>query len=374
MIPPFHVMEVMKAAAELERQTGDVLHLEVGQPSTPAPTHARRAAAAAIGGERLGYTEAVGTRMLRERIAALYPDRYGVEVDADRVVVTAGASGGFVLTLLAAFDAGDRVGITEPGYAAYRNIVSALDLQLVGIRVGPETGFLPTIEDLERVGPLTGFILASPSNPTGTMVGQAALVELAGWCAANDVRLLSDEIYHGITFEKVEATAAVFDDAVVVQSFSKYQSMTGWRVGWLVLPTELVRPVERLAQNLFISPGAVSQVAALASFESFSELDENVARYRANRDILTSALRACGLDRIAPADGAFYLWVDVSDIAPDSQDLCRRWLRETGVACTPGIDFDPLEGHRFVRMSYSESTADITEASRRLSEWVAHRG
>ncbi len=372
-IAPFHVMEVMKAAAERQRLTGDVLHLEVGQPSTPAPSRAREAARQAIATDRLGYTDARGTTALRARIVRLYAERYGVDVPVDRVVATVGASGGFVLAMLAAFDLGDRVAITEPGYAAYRNIMEALGVELVGIRLGPD--FRASVADLEAHLPLNGFVLASPSNPTGTMVPPERMAQLVRFCHVNGVRLVSDEIYHGISFGMSESSAVEWSEsAIVLQSFSKYQSMTGWRVGWMVVPDELVRPVERLAQNLFISPPAASQAAALASFDCTEELDVNVARYRASRDVLLEGLATAGLTTLAPADGAFYVWADVSHLVGDSQDLCRRWLDELGVACTPGIDFDPGQGHRFVRLSYSEATTDVVEAVRRIIGWTSRNG
>ena len=373
-ISPFFVMEVMKAAAERQATHGDVLHLEVGQPLTPAPRAAREAARLAIDSDRLGYTAATGLPELRDGIAGLYAARYGVTVDPGRVVVTVGASGGFTLAMLACFDPGDRIGITEPGYAAYRNIIEALGLELVGLPVDSGTGFNPTPAHLEAAGPLDGLVIASPSNPTGTVISVEEMAPLVGACRQRGITLISDEIYHGITFGAREVTALSHThDVVVVQSFSKYQSMTGWRVGWLVVPDDLVGPVERLAQNLFISAPAVSQHAALASLGASAELDLNVARYRANRDLLLTGLRDMGLDRLAPADGAFYVWADVGDITTDSQELCRTWLDEIGVAATPGIDFDPVDGHRFVRFSYAESTQDITAAILRLTGWMRRR-
>lgn len=366
-IAPFYVMEVMKAAAA--RTGGDVVHLEVGQPSTPAPAAVLAAARRGLTDDRLAYTHAAGDDRLRARIAAHYSEMYGVDVPADRIVVTVGASGGFVLALLAAFDVGDRVGITEPGYAAYRNIIEALGLELVGIRVGPETRYVPTVESLAAAGPLDGFVLASPSNPTGTTVTGPELAVLAAYCEREGIRLVSDEIYHGITYGGPAPTAAARPGAIVVQSFSKYFSMTGWRLGWLVAPDDLVRPLERLAQNLVIAAPTLSQLAAVAAFDAAAELDANVARYRTNRDILVEGLASMGITSIAPPDGAFYVWADVSHLSDDSQELCSRWLAELGVAVTPGIDFDPAEGHRFVRFSYSESTADITEAVHRLRSW-----
>lgn len=366
-VAPFYVMEVMKAAAERERATGDVLHLEVGQPSTPAPAPVREAAAKALETERLGYTDATGIPELRDRIATHYEEAYGVDVPTERVAVTVGASGGFVLATLAAFDAGDRVAITEPGYGAYRNILEALDVAVVPIPVGPDTRFNPTPRLLDAVGPLDGLVVASPANPTGTILTTAEMRTLTSYAQERGIRMLSDEIYHGITYGPVAPTATAHSEsAVVVQSFSKYYSMTGWRLGWLILPDDLVRPVERLAQNLFISAPALSQVAAVAAFDSTAELDANVARYATNRRILIEGLAACGITRLAPAEGAFYVYADVSHITDDSQELCRTWLEKTGVAATPGIDFDPAKGNRYVRFCYAESTGDISEAVQRL--------
>lgn len=364
-------MEVMKAAAERHALSGDVLHLEVGQPMTPAPSTALDAATVAIQGERLGYTQAAGTDELRDRIARHYAEHYGVEVDPGRVMVTVGASGAFLLVLLAAFDAGDRIGLTEPGYPAYRNMVSALGLEPVPVRVGPETRYVPTPAAVEAAGHLSGLVVASPSNPTGTALTQEELADLASACEGRGIRLLSDEIYHGIIYGgRAVSALEVTEAAVVVQSFSKYYSMTGWRLGWLVLPESLIRPVEVLAQNLFISPPAISQLAGLAALDSREELDGNVARYAEGRDILLEGLRAAGITEIAPPDGAFYIWADVRHLTSDSQDLCRRWLDEIGVAATPGVDFDPAEGHHFVRFSFSESPEVMAEAVSRLQEWV----
>ncbi len=370
-IPPFYVMEVMKAAAERERIAGDVLHLEVGQPSTPAPTAVRAAAHRALDADRLGYTDATGLPELRERIARHYGDRYGVTVSPDRIVVTMGASGGFVLAFLAAFDAGDRVAVTQPGYPCYRNTLEAFGIEAVAIPVGPETRFVPTSRLLDQAGRLDGLVLASPANPTGTALTTDELSELATYCRTNGIRLIADEIYHGIEYgEQVPTALSVEPDAVVLQSFSKYFSMTGWRLGWMVAPTELIQPVERLAQNLFISPPTLSQHAAIAAFDITDELDVNVARYAENRRVLIDALGAVGLDHFASPDGAFYFYIDVSHLTDDSQDLCRVWLDDLGVACTPGIDFDPKLGHCYIRLSYSESTADIVEAAGRITEWV----
>jgi len=371
-ISPFYVMEVMWAAEERSRAGGEVLHLEVGQPSTPAPRPVLHAAVAALEGNRLGYTGALGLPELRARISAHYARRYGLEVPLEQIVVTAGASGGCVLTFLAAFDAGARVAVTEPGYPCYRNMLEAFGIEVVGLPIGPQTRFAPTAEMLD--GDLDGLVIASPSNPTGTVLRDEELAALAARCDAAGIRLVSDEIYHGIEHTHPAPTAAALPEAVVVQSFSKYYSMTGWRLGWLVLPPDLVRPVERLAQNLFISPPTLSQLAAVAAFDAAHDLDANVERYRVNRDVLVDALRGAGITTIAPADGAFYVYAEVAGITDDSQELCRRWLSDIGVAATPGIDFDPRRGHRFVRFSCSESTAEVAEAARRLAAWIESAG
>jgi len=370
-IAPFYVMEIMKAAADRERVDGDVLHLEVGQPSTPAPAPVIAAAHRALDDHRLGYTDAAGLMQLRARIAHFYRQRYQVEVDPRHVVLTMGASGGFALAFLAAFDVGDRVAVTEPGYPCYRNVLEAFGVEVVGIPVDAATRFVPTAAQLDAVGDIDGLVIASPANPTGTMLTGDEMERLVRYCRNWGVRLVADEIYHGITYERPAPTAlAHTQDALVLQSFSKYFSMTGWRLGWLVAPEAMVRPIERLAQNLFISPPTLAQIAGLAAFDGIDELEANVARYRTNRDLLMAALRRGGLGRFAPPDGAFYLYVDVSEITNDAQALCATWLDALGVACTPGIDFDPARGHRFVRLSYSESTEDVAEAARRIEAWL----
>jgi aspartate/methionine/tyrosine aminotransferase len=285
-----------------------------------------------------------------------------------------GASGGFVLAFLAAFDANDRVAVTQPGYPCYRNTLEAFGVEAVAVPVGPETRFVPTSRLLERVGPLDGLVLASPANPTGTALTGEELTDIVAYCRGNGIRLIADEIYHGIEYgEQVPTALSIEPDAVVLQSFSKYFSMTGWRLGWMVAPEGLVRPVERLAQNLFISPPTLSQLAAIAAFDATAELDGNVARYAANRRVLIDGLGAVGLDHFASPDGAFYFYIDVSHLTDDSQQLCRVWLEELGVACTPGLDFDPELGHRYIRLSYSESTEDIIEATSRIAGWVRSR-
>ncbi|MFQ5619068.1 MAG: pyridoxal phosphate-dependent aminotransferase [Rhodospirillales bacterium] len=370
-IPPFIAMDMLRAANERAAGGEDVLHLEVGQPGTGAPGPVLDAAKAALRTDTLGYTEALGLPALRRRLAGHYRDCYGVDVDAARVAVTTGSSGAFVVAFLCAFEAGDRVALASPGYPAYRNILKALDVEPVNVAVGPDTNFQPTPEVLDRVeGRLDGLIIASPSNPTGTMVHRDRLEALVQYCAAGGIRLISDEIYHGITYGARAETALAFtDDAIVVNSFSKYYSMTGWRLGWCVVPENLFRPVECLAQNLYISPPALSQHAAITVFDCLAELDANVARYARNRALLLEELPKGGFDKLASAEGAFYLYADVAHMTNDSQDFCQRMLAETGVATTPGTDFDPGRGNHFVRFSFSGATEDMARAARRLKQW-----
>ncbi len=374
--PPFLVMDVIAAAnarqASLPPGSPHVIRMEVGQPGTGAPVGAVAAAAAALHGpDPLGYTEALGRPSLRARIAAHYAAWYGADVPAARVAVTMGASGAFPLAFLAAFDPGDRVALAAPFYPPYVNILTALGLIPVVIETGPETRYQPTLALLDRLDPPpAGLVIASPCNPAGTMLAPYELQAIAGWCETNGVRLISDEIYHGLHYARPIATAAAFSgSAVVVNSFSKYFSMTGWRVGWMVLPPDLVRPVECLAQNLFISASHIAQVAAEAAFDCTAELDANVARYRRSRDHLLRALPAAGFPDIAAADGAFYLYADVGNRTNDSQAFCARMLEEAGVAASPGVDFDRTRGSRTVRFSYCGPEADMVEAASRLARW-----
>jgi aspartate/methionine/tyrosine aminotransferase len=369
-VDPFIVMDVMAAAAEKEAAGDTVIHLEVGQPSTPAPKGALAAAHTALDSDRIGYVAALGIPALRERIARHYREAYGTMVSPERVIVTTGSSGGFPLAFLASFDHGDRVALAAPGYPAYRNILSALGLEAVDLPTSAADRFQPTVAALEKAGPIAGLIVASPSNPTGTMVNREELRALAAWCDARGVRLVSDEIYHGIVYEGEAASAVeVSDHAIVVNSFSKYFSMTGWRVGWLVVPTDLVRPIERLTQNFFISVPTLSQHAALAAFDGRDELDGHVRRYKTNRDLLMAGLPLAGLDRLTPAQGAFYIYADVSHLTNDSRDFCKRMLAEAGVATTPGVDFDRARGAGTLRISFAGSTAEMEEAVRRLKAW-----
>ena len=371
-IAPFYVMEVMRAAAALEASGSEVLHLEVGQPSTPAPEGARDRAISAIQNEILGYTSALGMDSLRERLSLHYREWYDTEVGPERIAITLGASGAFTLAFLACFEAGDRVAVPTPGYPCYRNTLRALGVEVIDLPVGYDTRFQPSPRILEPLGRVDGLVVASPSNPTGTMLLPSELTELTHWCATESVRLISDEIYHGITYGTSAPTvAAEWDEAVIVNSFSKYFSMTGWRLGWLVLPQNLVSPVERLAQNAFIAAASVSQHAALGAFESHGELEANVERYSVNRNILLEGLPRAGITQLAPADGAFYIWAQVDHLSDDSQNLAEEWLKDLGIAVTPGIDFDPSQGHRFIRFSFAGSTREVEETVRKLVVWAA---
>jgi aspartate/methionine/tyrosine aminotransferase len=375
-IDPFIVMDVMREANALAAKGEDIVHLEVGQPGTPAPALVLDAAAKALRDDRLGYTDALGIPELRDRISAHYHDFYDVTVDPRQVVVTTGSSGAFLLAFLAAFDAGDRVALAAPGYPAYRNILAALGIEPVVVETRFEDRYQPTPERLDAVeGTLDGLIVASPSNPTGTMIDAAAMDALLGYCRERGIRFISDEIYHGITYGQQAVTAAGRDDeAVVINSFSKYFSMTGWRLGWLVVPNSMLRAVECLTQNFFISPPSLSQVAALAAFDSHEELRENVARYARNREILLAELPRVGFDRFAPADGAFYIYADVGTLTNDSPEFCRRMLNEARVAATPGLDFDPYRGNAFVRFSFAGTEDDMRAAISRLADWRTELG
>ncbi len=374
--PPFMVMDVIAAAnarqAVLPPGAPHVIRMEVGQPGTGAPAGAVAAAMAALqSGDSLGYTEAFGRRSLRERIVAHYRAWYGLDLPLERVAVTVGASGAFPLAFLAAFNPGDRVALTAPFYPPYVNILTALGMEPVVVEAGPETRFQPSVAMLEKLDPLPdGLIVASPCNPAGTMLHPDELAAIAAWCDQHGVRLISDEIYHGLHYDSPIATAAACSpSAVVVNSFSKYFSMTGWRIGWMVLPEDLVRPVECLAQNLFISAPFISQVAAEAAFDCGAELDANVARYRRSRDHLLKVLPEAGFPDLSPAEGAFYLFADISARSNDSQAFCARMLAEAGVAASPGVDFDRTRGNRFVRFSYCGPEADMRDAASRLRGW-----
>ena len=378
-IPPFHVMDVWLAAAERQRSHGDLVNLSAGQPSVGAPEPVRAAAADALRRNQLGYTVALGIPELRAAIAGSYAERYRVSVDPDDVVVTTGSSGGFLLAFLACFDAGDRVAIASPGYPCYRNILTALGCEVVEIPCGPETRFQPTAAMLAEIeGPLAGVIVASPANPTGTVLEPAELAAIATWCDNAGVRLISDEVYHGLVYDGAPATSCAWQtsrNAVVANSFSKYYAMTGWRLGWLLVPPALRRAVDRLTGNFTICPPVLSQYAAVAAFtpEATAEAQGHLRHYAANRELLLGGLRDIGIDRLAPTDGAFYVYADLADHTDDSLAFCARLLAETGLALAPGIDFDTERGNTFVRLSFAGPAADISEALHRLGTWLPLR-
>ena len=375
-IPPFYVMDVWLAAAERQRTHGDLVNLSAGQPSAGAPSAVREAAVAALTRNQLGYSVALGIPELRTAIAESYHARHGLAVDADDVVVTTGSSGGFLLAFLACFDVGDRVAIASPGYPCYRNILSALGCDVVELPCGPETRFQPTVEMLAAVDPpVSGVIVASPANPTGTVIPPQELAAIATWCDSNRVRLISDEVYHGLVYDGAPATSCAWQtsrESVVVNSFSKYFAMTGWRLGWLLVPQELRRAVDCLTGNFTICPPVLPQLAAVSAFtpESVAEAEALLDGYGANRRLLLDGLRALGLDKLAPTDGAFYVYADVSHLTTDSLTFCEKLLADTGVAIAPGVDFDTVRGGAFVRLSFAGPTSDIEEALRRLGAWL----
>jgi len=369
-VEPFHVMDVWAAAALRQRTHGDVVNLAAGQPSTPAPAPVLRAARQALDSQLLGYTVTLGIDELREAIARYHGERYGIDVSAADVVVTTGSSGGFPLLFLAAFDPGDTVAMSRPGYPAYRNTLTALGCEVLELDCGPDTRFQPTVAMLEALDqPPAGLIVASPANPTGTILAAEELAALARWCEEHGTLLISDEIYHGISYGPTTASAwETSREAVVMGSASKYFCMTGWRLGWMLLPERLQRPVFRLSGNLTICPPAISQYAGVAAFtpESTAELDSHVHRYRTNRDLLLEGLPGLGLGDLAPADGAFYAYANIAHLTDDSTAWCARLLAETGVALAPGVDFDTVHGGSTVRLSFAGATADITEALERM--------
>ena len=373
-VPPFIVMDVMAAAAQREAQGAHIIHMEVGQPAAPAPATAIRAAQAALAHGRIGYTETLGITSLRARIARHYRDAYDLTLDPARVVVTTGSSGGFILAFLSLFEPGDRVALANPGYPPYRHILSALGCEPVLIETSAETRWALSAKALlaeHQRKPLKGVVIASPANPTGTMMDADALTRLIAVAEAEGIRVISDEIYHGLDYAFAAETAAnVSHHAVVINSFSKYFCMTGWRVGWMIVPEVLVRPVECLQGNLAISVPTLAQVAAEAAFDGRNEMEAVKHGYEENRRILTDGLPKAGLDKFLPVDGAFYLYADVSSFSNDSLDFAKRMLNEAGVAATPGIDFDPVNGKHFLRFCYAGSAAEMHEAVKRINSWL----
>ena len=375
-VDPFIAMDVMSAAVERERAGQSVVHMEVGQPGAPVPQHVRDAAAKALQLGKIGYTEALGLRSLRERIARHYHDTYGVSISADRIAITTGSSAGFILSFLSMFDVGARVAISSPGYPAYRNTLNALGLEPVTIVTDAKTNWVMTGQDIERAHaqkPLNGVLIMSPANPSGTMMSAAGLQDIAQTCKRLGLWLISDEIYHGLTYEQPAETALKFDDnVVVVNSFSKYYCMTGWRVGWLVLPESLVRPVERLGQSLYISTPQLSQIAAEAAFDCVEELEQIKRGYARNRALFMRELPKIGYGKFLPVDGAFYFYIDIGDYTNDSMAYCKRILNEAGVAITPGPDFDPERGNRYMRLSFANHYEDCELALESLQKFRHH--
>lgn len=373
-VPPFMVMDVMAAAARIEAAGGHVVHMEVGQPAAGAPRTAIAAAHAALQAGRIDYTSALGIPSLRERIARHYRDAHGCDLSSERIVVTTGSSGGFILAFLSMFEPGDRVAVTVPGYPPYRHILTALGCEPVLIETTNETRHALTGEALlaaHRKAPLKGVLVGSPANPTGTMMSREALASLIEAAEDAGIRFISDEIYHGLDYAFPAVTAAALSEqALVINSFSKYFCMTGWRVGWMVVPEILVRPIERLQQNLSISVPSLSQIAAEAAFDGAAEMEDIKHGYQENRRILIEGLPKAGLSKFLPADGAFYLYADVSDFTADSFEFAKRMLEQARVAATPGLDFDPIHGRSFVRFSYARSPEEMREAVDRIAEWL----
>lgn len=372
-VDPFIVMDVMEAAAQAEAHGRDIIHMEVGQPGTPAPAGARAALAKAMDAGPLGYTVALGLPALRARIARWYKDRHGLVIAPERIIVTSGSSGAFLLAFTALFDAGDRVALGAPGYPSYRQILSALSLSPVDIETRAEDRYQPVPQTLPD--DMQGLIVASPANPSGTMLSKGALAALIGAAQDREAAFVSDEIYHGLEYERPAVSALeISDDVYVINSFSKYHSMTGWRVGWMVVPEDHVRTIERLAQNMFICAPHVSQVAALAAMDCTTELERNLEVYQRNRTLMLEGLPRAGFTKIAPPDGAFYIYADVSDLTQDSKAFAVEILEKAGVAVTPGLDFDKARGHTTLRFSYARSSKDIAEGLERLERFMATRG
>jgi len=373
-VPPFMVMDVMAAAARIEAAGGHVIHMEVGQPAAAAPKAAIAAAHRALEQGRIDYTSALGIPTLRQRIARHYRDTYRCSVDAGRIVITTGSSGAFILAFLAMFEPGDRVAVTVPGYPPYRHILTALGCEPVLIETSSETRHALTGEALlaaHQSTPLKGVLVGSPANPTGTMMSREALSGLISAAESAGIRFISDEIYHGLDYAFPAVTAAELSaDALVINSFSKYFCMTGWRVGWMVVPEPLVRPIERLQQNLSISVPTLSQIAAEAAFDGKPEMEEVKRAYLENRRILIEGLPRAGLTKFLPADGAFYLYADVSDFTSDSLAFAGQMLEKAHVAATPGVDFDPIHGRQFIRFSYARSAQEMREAVERIACWL----
>ena len=373
-VDPFIVMDVMEAARQAEAAGRHIIHMEVGQPATPAPLGARNALRDSLNATAMGYTVALGLPELRRKISELYGEWYDVDLDPNRVIVTSGSSAGFLLSFTSLFDTGDRVGIGAPGYPSYRQILKALDLTAVDIPTSSANKFQPHPSDFEDLS-LNGLLVASPSNPTGTMLTRRELGALIEATERSEAAFISDEIYHGIEYEtKAVSALEITNNCYVINSFSKYFSMTGWRVGWMVVPENHIRQVERLAQNMFICAPHASQVVALAAMECREELTAYQAVYQKNRRLMIEGLPKAGFDRIAPPDGAFYIYADISHLTSDSLSFAREILQEAGVAVTPGLDFDTQRGAGSLRFSYAGSSEDIQEGLHRLKQFMQRKG
>jgi aspartate/methionine/tyrosine aminotransferase len=369
-IDPFHAIAISRLAHQLLAEGRSIIQMQFGQPSTGAPAAAIARAQAVLASDPMGYWE---SDALKARIARLYHDRHGVAVDAEQIVLTCGASPALVMALNMAFAPGARIAIARPGYIAYRNTVKALHLQAVEIACGPAERYQLTLAALQAMDPAPdGVIIASPANPTGTVIAPAELAAIAGWCRARGIRIISDEIYHGLVFAGQADSLLNHDpDAIIINSFSKYFSMVAWRLGWLVAPADLVAAARARMGNLFLTAPSLSQHAGLVAMDCIDELEGHVETYRRNRELLLAALPGMGLARIAPPDGAFYIWADVGHLTHDSMAFCERMLRETGVAAAPGVDFDPVEGHHHIRFSFAVSTPEVADAIARLTPWLA---
>ena len=371
-IDSFIVMDVMEQARKEELLGRDIIHMEVGQPGTPAPSGAIRELTKKMNSEPLGYTVALGIPELRKKISSLYKEWYGLDINPDRVIVTSGSSGAFILAFTALFDTSDKVGIGAPGYPSYKQILRALDIEPVIIETNIENKFQISPNSING-HELDGLLVASPANPTGSMLDSNELTQLIKKCYDNSISFISDEIYHGIEYQKKAVSALeITDDCYVINSFSKYFSMTGWRVGWMVVPETHIRQVERLAQNMFICAPHSSQIAALGALNSFKELNHNLEVYKVNRKLLINGLKKAGFYKFAPPDGAFYVYADVSNFSNDSLSFCKSMLEKAGVAITPGLDFDSKRGKQTIRFSYARTTDEIKEGIRRIIEYMGN--
>lgn len=369
-VEPFRAISVSRLAHQLKSEGRSIIHMEFGQPSTGAPAAAIARAHQVLDADAMGYWESPD---LRGRIARLYDDRYGVAVDPDRILLTCGASPALVLALSTLFKPGDRIALARPGYVAYRNTLRALHLEPVEIACGPDTRFQLTAAQLQALDPApAGVIIASPANPTGTIIPDVELAAIAEVCGTRNIAIVSDEIYHGLSYVGPTPSMLQFaPDAVVINSFSKYWSMAGWRLGWLLVPEDRIDAARAYIGNMFLTPPSLSQHAGLVAMDAIDELEGHIQTYARNRQLMLEALPALGLRKIAPPDGAFYIWADIGHLTNDSVAFCEQLLRDTGVATAPGVDFDPVEGHHFIRFSFAVSTPEIEDALSRLRPWFA---